>query len=129
VLTLFHGEAARRRASPLSRDGCAVKLDHPKYAKRETNMRMLSCLSLSAGLLVASVSVAAAESDVSVWRWHVSNCLRAQQRAVESAGLYREASAFEVGPGAGQRGQSLNGGDPLYSGDLRAAPQGASDGQ
>jgi hypothetical protein len=90
-------------------------------------MRKLTCLSLCAGLLATSTGAATAGSDISVWRWEVSNCLRAQQREVDSAGLYREASAFEVGPGVAQ--QSLNGGDPLYSGDLRAAPQGASAGQ
>jgi hypothetical protein len=92
-------------------------------------MRKLKCLSLSASLLAASAGAAVAGSDVSVWRWEVSTCLRAQQREADSAGLYREASAFEVSPGVEQRGQSLNGGDPLYSGDLRAAPQGASAGQ
>jgi hypothetical protein len=90
-------------------------------------MRKLKCLSLCAGLLAASAGAATAGSDVSVWRWEVSNCLRAQQRDADSAGLYREASAFEVSPGVAQ--QPLNGGDPLYSGDLRAAPQGASAGQ
>ncbi|HLW92802.1 MAG TPA: hypothetical protein VKS78_16085 [Roseiarcus sp.] len=92
-------------------------------------MRKLYCLSLSAALLIAGVGVANAGSDVSVWRWQVSHCLRDQQRAADSAGLYQEASAFEVTPGVTQRSQPTNGDDPLYSGDLRAAPQGASAGQ
>jgi len=91
-------------------------------------MRKLKCLSLCAGLMAATAGVATAGSDVSVWRWQVSNCLRAQQRDADSAGLYREASAFEVTPAVDQRGPSP-GGDPLYSGDLRAGPQGASAGQ
>jgi hypothetical protein len=34
---------------------------------------------LAAGLSICGVSPAAADSDIAVWRWHVSNVLRAQQ--------------------------------------------------
>ena len=36
-------------------------------------------VSLVAGLTIAGIAPAAADSDVSVWRWHVANVLRAQQ--------------------------------------------------
>jgi hypothetical protein len=39
-------------------------------------------LSLVAGLSIAGIGAAAAESDPSVWRWYVSNALRAQQGAI-----------------------------------------------
>jgi hypothetical protein len=84
-------------------------------------MRRTICLSLCAGLLVASSAAVAA--DVSTWRWQVSQCLRAQQeRDADAAKVYHEASAFEVLPDA-------RAADPLYSGDLKAAPQTQATGQ
>jgi hypothetical protein len=67
-------------------------------------MRKLIGLSVSAGLLATSIGAAAA-SDVSVWRYTVSECLRAQQAQDAQARLYHEASAF-VGLG--------------HSGDMKA---------
>src|SRR5579862_7606995 len=54
----LRGDDARRR-SPL-RQTALTPSSKEKYAKRETNMRKLICLSLSAGLLIASVDVAQA---------------------------------------------------------------------
>jgi hypothetical protein len=60
-------------------------------------MRMPIRLSLIAGLSIAGIGAAAADSDVSVWRWHVTNVLRAQQnRVVQPSPLCeRRASAIE----------------------------------
>jgi hypothetical protein len=82
-------------------------------------MRKLISLSLSAGLLATSIGAAAA-SDVSVWRYTVSECLRAQQARDAQARLYHEASVFEVAPGLDQNSKPLAASDPLYSGDLKA---------
>ncbi len=91
-------------------------------------MRRIVCLSLCASLVIASCGAAAA-SDVSVWRWKVSQALRDQQdRAAESAKVIREASAFEVTPGMQQRSDSASA-DPLYSGDLAAAVEAQHSGQ
>jgi hypothetical protein len=96
---------------------------------REAYMRRLICLSFCVGLLIAS-SNAAAAADVSTWRWQVSQCLRAQQeRDVDAAKVYREASAFEVTPGMQQRSDPASSADPLYSGDLKAAARAQSAGQ
>jgi hypothetical protein len=61
-------------------------------------MRTLIRLSLIAGLSVAGVGAAAADSDVSAWRWHVTNVLRAQQdRDVQPAPLCEgRASTIEA---------------------------------
>ena len=37
-------------------------------------------LTLAAGLSTGAVSASAADSDVAVWRWHVTNALRTQQQ-------------------------------------------------
>jgi hypothetical protein len=89
---------------------------------REAIMRRTVCLSLCAGLLI--LSNAAAAADISTWRWQVSQCLRAQQERDADAKVYHEASAFEVLPSARAAAE-----DPLYSGDLKAAPQTQSTGQ
>ncbi len=61
-------------------------------------------LTLAAGLSAGAVSAAIADSDVAVWRWHVTNALRAQQQrdgptfrlregrasAIESDGAFRQ---------------------------------------
>jgi hypothetical protein len=92
-------------------------------------MRKLICLSLSSSVLIASCAAAAA-ADVSVWRWNVSQCLRAQQaRDADTAGIYREASAFEVTPGVDRRTDAATDTDPLYAGDLKALAQKQSAGQ
>jgi hypothetical protein len=44
------------------------------------NMRTPIHVSLIAGLTLAGIGSAAADSDISVWRWHVANVLRAQQQ-------------------------------------------------
>jgi hypothetical protein len=96
---------------------------------REANMRQIICLALCAGLLIVS-SGAAAAADVSTWRWQVSQCLRAQEaRDADAAKVYHEASAFETTPGSDQRNDAQPAVDPLYSGDLKAAPQTQSTGQ
>jgi hypothetical protein len=93
---------------------------------REAYMRQFICLSLCAGLLIAS-SNAVAAADISTWRWQVSQALRAQQERDADAAKV-EASAFEVTPGMQQRSDPVPSMDPLYSGDLKAAAQ-ASAGQ
>jgi hypothetical protein len=97
---------------------------------REAYMRQLIYLSLCASLLIAS-SNAAAAADISTWRWQVSQALRAQQeRDVDAAKVYIEASAFEVTPGMQQRSDpAASSADPLYSGDLKAAAKAQSAGQ
>jgi hypothetical protein len=42
-------------------------------------MRTPIRLSLIAGLLIAGIGAAAADCDISVWRWYVTNVWRAQQ--------------------------------------------------
>jgi hypothetical protein len=69
---------------------------------REAYMRQLICLSLCAGLLISSAAVAA---DISTWRWHVSQALRAQQDR-DAAKVYREACA-EVTLGTGMSRASV----------------------
>lgn len=90
-------------------------------------MRRIVPLSLSASVIIASCGAAVA-SDVSTWRWQVSQCLREQQaRDADPAKVIREASAFEVTPGMQQR--SDPGADPLYSGTLKAATAAQQSGQ
>jgi hypothetical protein len=62
-------------------------------------------VSLIAGLSIAGIGAAAADSDVSVWRWHVSNVLRAQQSSADPPPVLRErrASAIESGSAFVQR--------------------------
>jgi len=92
-------------------------------------MRQAISLSLCAGLLMASCGAAAA-SDVSTWRWKVSQCLREQQeRDAHAIKVYHEATAFEITSGRDLGGDARSGADPLYSGDLKAAAQIQSTGQ
>ena len=53
-------------------------------------------VSLVAGLTIAGIAPAAADSDVSVWRWHVANVLRAQQSQPDPRPLIREGRASAV---------------------------------
>jgi len=51
-----------------------------------------------AGLSLAGIETAAADCDVSVWRWHVNNVLHAQQSGVNQPPSVTEvrANAFEA---------------------------------
>ena len=90
-------------------------------------MRQIALLSLYASVVIGSYGAALA-SDVSTWRWQVSQCLRAQQaRDDDPAKMIREASAFEVTPGMQQRSDPSA--DPLYSGALKAATTAQQSGQ
>ena len=53
-------------------------------------------VSLVAGLTIAGIAPAAAGADVSVWRWHVANVLRAQQSQPDPRPLIREGRASAV---------------------------------
>ena len=53
-------------------------------------------VSLVAGLTIAGIAPAAADSDVSVWRWHVANVLRAQQSQPDPRPLIREGRASAI---------------------------------
>jgi hypothetical protein len=82
-------------------------------------MRRIALLSLCASVVIGSCGAALA-SDVSTWRWQVSQSLREQQaRDADPGKVIREASAFEVTPGMQQRSDPSA--DPLYSGALKAA--------
>jgi hypothetical protein len=82
-------------------------------------MRKLMSLSLCAGALVMGIGEAAA-SDVSVWRYTVSECLRAQQaRDTGVTKLYHEASAFDIGPVVDRNGKPTTASDPLDFGGLK----------
>ena len=90
-------------------------------------MRQVVLFSLCASVILGSCGAAAA-SDVSTWRWQVSQCLRQQQaRDADPAKVIREASTFEVTPGMQQRSEP--GDDPLYSGALKAATEAQHSGQ
>jgi hypothetical protein len=62
----------------------------------ETAMHTPFRLSLVAGLSVAGVGAAAAQSDPCVWRYYVTNALHAQQAKDSQAGLLREGRASAV---------------------------------
>jgi hypothetical protein len=64
-------------------------------------MRMPIRLSLIAGLSIAGIAEAAAESDVSVWRWHVTNVLHAQQNRVDQPPPLCEGRASEIESSSG----------------------------
>jgi hypothetical protein len=53
-------------------------------------------LSLAAGLSIAGIGAAAADSDPGVWRWYVSTALQAQQHAADCAPLLREGRASAI---------------------------------
>ena len=90
-------------------------------------MRRIALLSLCASVVIGSCGAALA-SDVSTWRWQVSQCLREQQaRDADPEKVIREASAFEVTPGMLQRSDPSA--DPLYSGALKAATTAQQSGQ
>ena len=75
-------------------------------------------LCLIAGLSIAGIRTAAADSDVAVWRWHVSNVLRAQQNRVDQPRPLGNARATESGSGFIQRnGRYLADGSPAPMGD------------
>jgi hypothetical protein len=50
---------------------------------------------LAAGLSICGIGAAAAQSDIAVWRWHVSNALREQQNAADP-GRFREVRAAAI---------------------------------
>lgn len=54
-------------------------------------------VSLVAGLTLAGIAPAAsASSDISVWRWHVANVLRAQQSQADAQAPIREGRASAI---------------------------------
>jgi hypothetical protein len=53
-------------------------------------------LSLAAGLTIAGVGAAAADSDPCVWRWYVTSALRAQQDGAIPQPLLREGRASVI---------------------------------
>ncbi len=61
-------------------------------------------LTLAAGLSTGGIGAAAADSDIAVWRWHVTNALRAQQMEDDPPRLQEgRASAIEAGSRFQQR--------------------------
>jgi hypothetical protein len=61
-------------------------------------MRTPIRLSLIAGLSIAGIGAAAADCDVSVWRWLVDNESRAQQNKVGQPPPLREGRASAIEP-------------------------------
>lgn len=77
--------------------------------------------SLAASLSIGGIGAAVADSDVAVWRWYVSNALRAQQKADPPPPSLREgrASAIEAASRFKQRYERyFADGSPAPSGDL-----------
>jgi hypothetical protein len=76
-------------------------------------------LTLAAGLPTGGIAAAAADSDVAVWRWHVTNALRAQQQKGDPPPRLQEgrASATEAVSGFRQRYER-------YFADGSPAPEG-----
>jgi hypothetical protein len=76
-------------------------------------------LTLAAGLSTGGIAVAA-DSDVAVWRWHVSNALRAQQDEDGASRLQEgRASAIEAVSRFRQRYERyFADGSPAPAGDL-----------
>jgi hypothetical protein len=68
-------------------------------------MHMTSRLSLIAGLSIAGIGAADADSDVSVWRWHITNVLRAQQNRVDQPPPLCEGRASAIIPSSRYCGQ------------------------
>jgi hypothetical protein len=62
-------------------------------------------LSLAAGLSIAGIGAAAADSSPCVWRWYVSSALRGQQNGPDGPQYLREgrASAIEIDRASFQR--------------------------
>ena len=81
-------------------------------------------LTLAAGLSAGGVSAAIADSDVAVWRWHVTNALRAQQQRDDPPLRLREgrASAIELDGAFEQRYER-------YFADGSLAPPGKFEGR
>jgi hypothetical protein len=61
-------------------------------------MRMPIRLCVIAGVSIAGIGAAVADSDVSVWRWHVTNVLRAQQNRVDQPPLLCAGRASAIEP-------------------------------
>jgi hypothetical protein len=61
-------------------------------------MRTPIRLCLVAGLSIAGIGAAAADSDVSVWRWQVTSVLRAQQNGVDQPPPLCEGRASAIDP-------------------------------
>jgi hypothetical protein len=53
-------------------------------------------LSLAAGLTIASVGAAAADSDPCVWRWYVTSAMRAQQDSAVRPPVLHEGRASAI---------------------------------
>ncbi|MGA2794900.1 MAG: hypothetical protein ABSE69_15490 [Roseiarcus sp.] len=77
-------------------------------------------LTLAAGLSTGGIAAAAADSDVAVWRWHVTNALRAQQRQDDPPRLQEgRASAIEAASRFRQRYERyFADGSPAPAGDF-----------
>jgi hypothetical protein len=68
-----------------------------KQRNGETIMHKPLRLSLAAGLTIASVgAAAAADSDPCVWRWYVTNAMRAQQDNADRPPVLREVRASAI---------------------------------
>jgi hypothetical protein len=84
-------------------------------------MHTLTHVSLVASLSIAGIGAAAADSDVAVWRWHVTNVLRAQQNQDVAPPLLREGRASAV-----DRGSAFVQRNERYFADGSLAPRGDS---
>ena len=85
------------------------------------NMHTPIRLSLVAGLSLAGVGAAAANSDVSVWRWHVTKVLLEQRNSDDRPQSLREVRASAIDPNGGFFQK-----DGRYSGGGWIAPPGDS---
>ncbi len=65
-------------------------------------MRTSVAFTLAAGLSICGIDAAIADSDVAVWRWHVTNALRAQQKQDDPPRL-QEGRASAIDPGGAFR--------------------------
>ncbi len=82
-------------------------------------MRASVILSIATGLSIAGIGPAGADPDVGVWRWYVSNALRAQQGADVQRLQEGRASAIDWSAGFVQRYERYSAdGAALATGDL-----------
>jgi hypothetical protein len=73
----------------------APKIQQPTELREENEMHAPIQISLIAGLSIAGVGAAAAESDPNVWRFYVGAALRAQEEAAAPRLYEGRASAVE----------------------------------
>lgn len=82
-------------------------------------MRIPIRLSLAAGLSIAGVGAATADSDPCVWRWYVTNAMRAQQDGAVQPPLLREGRASAI-----ERNRAFKQRNERYFADGSLAPAG-----